>query len=710
MIFRELVRYGANPSDYARLSKYLPSSCPTEPAASRVKVFFVGDHHAGKSTLTEAIKIQAKSTGLARIINRVTKVTGIEPKTAGVIPHEVRSTNFGHVTLYDFAGHKEFYASHDSLVRNVVTGSSAAVFLLVTDLRMSDKEFRESIIFWLNFIDNRCSSLHNKPHIIIIGSHADEVKSKEEKSRKSNIVASLQSAMEFPGLHFNGYVAMNCCYAESSAMTGLCHSLANSCEDLRSKVVSTFRSHCFSVYLLDKFRDSPAVALNTVYHTIREESESKDVQLLDFVPHTLPDICSICEELNERGLILLVKNEASIENSWIILDQAVLLSRVTGTVFAPEGFREHRNLATSTGVVPFSKIRGAFPDLDTDMIARFLCHLEFCHEITDPEILQLLQGDHSHFATSVPTFDEKYFFFPALVSVGIESIVQMWEPKSLFAYHCGWLLQCSNPTQFLTPRFLHVLLLRLAFAFSFALDSQESRLDHPALQRKCRIWKNGLFWANRSGVEALVEVVDKTVTVLLRCLKGQEIDCVLLRSAIIQKVLSAKREFCPIVSTSESFILPEDATRYPLKPQSELSLVSCAEIAKAIASGERATLDTEGKLRTIEELLHFEPYYNLGVIMLQELFNENSPRVTQVVSHDFLNRLAKSAHSNNVAEILTRILSPHDPPLSDSSREMLRILQQWRSQKVGTYQTLRRELDNFSVFAGRNPLVSICIG
>ena len=705
---RELLRFGADPkSDYERCSQFLPSSCPAQPAGSAVKVFVVGDSGAGKTTLTEAIKIQARSTGVvARIVNRVTKVTGIELKTAGVIPHEVESTNFGHVTLYDFAGHKEFYASHDSLVRNVVTGSSVAVFLLVTDLRRSDKEFRESIICWLNFIDNRCSSLHNKPHIIIIGSHADEVQSKEEKSRKSNVVASLQSAMELPGLHFSRYITMNCCYGESYSMSDLRRLMKQSCKFLRSKVVSTFRSHCFFVYLIDKFRESTAVTLGEILNEIKLESK---LQLLDVVPcSTADEVCKICQEMNERGSVLFLKNETSIENSWIILDKAVLLTRVTGTVFAPEGFAQHRDLASSTGVVPFSKFATVFPNLNPNMIVQFLCHLEFCQEITDPEILHLLQGDHY----PTPTASEKYFFFPNLVNVeaqregeeisnGSVGTGPVWEHDAQFGYHCGWLLQCSKPGQFLMSRFLQILLLRLAFAFAMVPHAQEATSDLPTIKRKCRVWKHGIYWANRAGVEALIEVVDNSrrVTVMLCCLSGQEIDCIHLRSSIIRSIINAKRECCPKVATSEYFVLLSSACQYPLKPPSDLVLVSCPELATAVVMSEPAVLDTNNKARRIDTLLHYETYAHLGKTTLRELFNENSPMYTQVVSGAFL---AESSHINHVTESLVRMLTPHDSPVSESVQETVRILLSWRSQ---TYQALRKELDKFSVFAERNPLV-----
>ena len=140
---------------------------------------------------------------------------------------------------------------------------------------------------------------------------------------------------------------------------------------------------------------------------------------------------------------------------------------MTGTVFAPKDFKQYQNLASSTGVVPFSKISTHFPDLDADMIVHFLCHLEFCHNIADSEVLQLLHslGTSEPVATFDPT--ERFLFFPNLVSIEVPSGV--WESSPDFRYQCGWVLQCK-PGQFFTPRFLQVLLLRLAFSYALAPD------------------------------------------------------------------------------------------------------------------------------------------------------------------------------------------------------------------------------------------------
>ena len=717
-IIRELLRYGATP-DYQQWRWLLPSTCPKQPAQQAVKTFVVGDPGAGKSTLAKSL--QKESNVLSYVANQVLKVSGVDQKTAGIVPHDIESRTFGRLTLYDFAGQKEFYAGHDAVLRSAVSGSPAAVFLIVADLDNSDKEFEERIQYWLAFLENQGLSADPKPHVIIVCSHADQLK-KTAVEKKRSIVNSLSQSPAFSSFHYAGFVAMDCRYSVSASMSLLRQYLAKSCEQLRSKVEMSFRSHCFLIYLLDKFRECPAVHLSKVASTVA--SESANDQLTAFIPEDINGISHICDELNERGNLLFLQGSGASQSSWIILDRETLLSRVTGTVFAPKDFKQYKNLASSTGVVPFSKIPTHFPDLDSDMIVHFLCHLEFCHNIADSEVLQLLHslGDSEPAATINLT--EKFLFFPNLVSIEVPSGV--WESSLDFNHHCGWVLQCK-PGQFFTPRFLQVLLLRLAFSFALAPDVQQVTTsdlptlqqdvqqatcsDLPTLKRKCKVWKSGIYWANRSGVEALVEVGEgsKRVVVLLRCSKGTQVECAHLRSAVIGKILRVRSEFCRKVAIREFLLRPSDSKDYPLKPSSDLTLITTAELACTVMKAEQGVLDTAGNGISIANLLGFEPYAYLGERIIRELFDEQNPSYSEQVSDDFLYGIANKNyrtfdHVEKMLNLPAASVECHIyPAIPGPAHKMAHLLLCWRERSEGSRQCLRQTLDHFSVFAGRNP-------
>ena len=691
IILQELISNKANLAVfYQRHGKQLP--------AESVNTFVIGRQGSGKSTLSKALGQQSK--GLARLTSRVVKVTGVDEKTAGITPYDIHNDHFGHLALYDFAGHEEYYASHCTVIRSVTMGSSAVLFLLVADLRSSDTELRSTITYWLHFVKTECirNTVGPEPHVIIVGSFADKIKSKSELMKKHEVVKSLLSTPVFSGIHYSCFVTTNCCFSESSSMSDLRQNIAKSCEVLKTKAEMSFNSHCFFLYLLDKYRQCPAVTLDTI-HTRMQDNDGHKLQ--DFIPRTIPELCKACEDLNERGSILFVKKTEDVKGSWIILHKETLLSQVTGTVFAPEDLKEHKALATSTGVVPFTNITTHFPALDPQMVVDYMCYLEFCHEVVDREALQFLQAPTGSLAD--PT--TKYYFFPGLVHT--DAPPDVWKADPKFLYQSGWVLQCSQPHEFLSPRFLQILLLRLAFPFALALEQQ---VDHPALHRKCSVWKNGIYWANRDGVECLVEIAaTKNVHVMLRCLKGNDIHCVHLRSLVIHKILGTLEEFCPNVSTTDMIIHPSSVT-YPLKLYDKQTQYSLHEIATSVCEAKTSVVNEDGVLATLEELLSFEPYAHLGEHILRELFSEEKPHCDKEVTDEFLYRIADQVHEKK-EKFVKLFKSPatmlHErireaPP--GPTHEIARVFQLWRDRSDGTYQCLRKELDQFSVFGGRNPL------
>ena len=347
-IIKELIRFGANAKDvYFKL----PKQFSKRPAESATKVFTLGYPGAGKSTLTAALKVESGGA-MSHLVNRVVKVSGVQLRTAGIVPHSIESDRFGRITLYDFAGHEEFYAGHDTFLRSAISGNPAAVFIVVADLRESNEVFTQTLHYWLAFIQNQYSCTDSESHVIIVGSHADEVKSKtNEAAAKQKVIDSLLPTSAFSGLHYVGFVALNCCHAESSAMRKLRQILAQSCKTLKIKAEISCISHCFLLYLLDEFRKAPGITLHNILSTLQHKLESYEMSLRSYLPDSIPSLCKVCDDLNCRGNLLFLKNTQDIENSWVILDQEALLSHVSGTIFAPEGFKQHQDITTtSTGV------------------------------------------------------------------------------------------------------------------------------------------------------------------------------------------------------------------------------------------------------------------------------------------------------------------------------------------------------------------------
>jgi len=125
----------------------------------------------------------------------------------------------------------------------------------------------------------------------------------------------------------------------------------------------------------------------------------------------------------------------------VIIDRQALLSEINGTIFAPNNFKQHHDIATSTGVVPKSKVASVFAKkYNIDMILGVLTLFEFCHKINDSFTLSLIaDNDPSRdSAMAIVTGDESsenYYFFPALVRV--EHPTDVWQSSGPGQYRSG---------------------------------------------------------------------------------------------------------------------------------------------------------------------------------------------------------------------------------------------------------------------------------
>ena len=641
-----------------------------------VKMFVLGKSGTGKSTLSKSL--QSKRKGFSRFMSRYIKTRNVDKQTAGIVPYEIIQKMLGSVTIFDFAGDKMFYAGHDAVLCSSIANSPSIVLVMV-DLRDEMNEFRETLVYWLEFVKNRCTEQGPSPHLFLIGSHADQSKDVQEKSQ---LMKSLANSSKIDRFTFAGQLILDCRFAESSRMSELYTMLAQSCHTLRSSQALSFDNHCFLLFLLEKFKDRPALTLGTAIAKVMDAS--KDEIYWIFLKSR--NLLEICEQLNERGNILFMKNHSNPNNSWIILNKPILLSHVLGTIFAPEGFKQHCRIANSMGIVPLSNLVNLFPKVDSDLLTHFLSHMGFCQEI-DHRFLLCLQADDILCSSS-----ERYFLFPGLVQLSTPS--DLWQPASDRECHSGWVLQCSGPGQFFSFRFVQILLLRL-FTFASLDPSAYSQ------QRKCRIWKNGIAWTN-DGVDTIVEVVGKTVNFLQRCKQSEKLTMVHSRSTIIRTVFEIKEETCPKVCVHEFMVSPEDSNRYPLDLSKVVS-VTIEDLAQAVEQGESTVLVKDKNTLELECLLQFEPYADLGKEILQELFaTTNSEEVTE----QFLHRLVDVMQCKET--MFKAIMS--QPPSSEhqcsfkgsDNQDLFEILQAWRLSEQTKLQDIRDKLDHFSIFAGRN--------
>ena len=661
-----LLKYGANM--YEACKRYLPAECPKVPEEPAVSVFIVGNTGAGKSTLTESLRWD--TSGISGYLAPYIKVSA-EKKTAGITPHTISNRTIGKIQVYDLAGDEEFYSSHDAIISTSMSGPSSAVFILVVDLRMSAKEIKDTIQYWLNFLQAKIPRNHSQPpHLVCVGSHFDLAGNTREKIV---VFESFMPKARSFGFEVKGFIAMNCQYAESDGMKQLRKILATSYESLRLQESMTFQAHCFHVFLLSVVKENPAIQLTTVLQQSISCHKTSEKGVLRFLPTDLESLCSLCDQLSERNLVLFFRSTPALKESWIIVDQAALLSRVNGTLFAGQDFRTYRELATSTGVVPLSKITLEFKDLDSSMITQYLTHLHFCTELHQ-ETLKLFQPSTSFSPT------ERYFLFPSLVRELVPADV--WAPEEKYIQHSGWVIKCSNPEQFFTPRFLHLLLLRIAFRFAL---SHTPDTTHLTIHRSCSIWKNGIRWESEDLVCGLVEVSNhsRKVTILVRCQEAGKKNLLPLLSSIVREVLETKEEVCHNITITDYILPSEIATSFPIQADSRKSAITGLRLTDAIALSKPGVLNVCDSAVVMTSVLLFDPYATLNTKIVNERLCEDRSEHCQPIPRDIIDSIIENIQKSSFFVAASR--TGHEYP-SLVRQRLLQMVGKWGGGGCGDIQ------------------------
>ena len=174
-----------------------------------------------------------------------------------------------------------------------------------------------------------------------------------------------------------------------------------------------------------------------------------------------------------------------------------------------------------------------------------------------------------------------------------------------------------------------------------------------------------------------------------------------------RKIRKAKDKFCPMVKMSELFIHPSDV-KFPFTVTSDLKKYTIQELASTLATGEPCVMDRQGHCPLpVEELLFFEPYFGFHRELIQELF-EKDPE--ERVPEDFLARLAKQVYCRRT--LYEQMICP-DPSIHgdiqseiDPFRQCLQTFRALHRRIKPSYKNFHEQLDKFSIFGGRNPMVS----
>ena len=117
------------------------------------RVFVIGNPGAGKSSFVEAMKRESFFESFGRVSESTVPL-----HTAGIIPSIHTSQHYGRVLFYDFAGDPEYYSSHAAILENLASSKGDNIFIIVVNLKDDILAVRNTLHYWLSFIDYQCGS------------------------------------------------------------------------------------------------------------------------------------------------------------------------------------------------------------------------------------------------------------------------------------------------------------------------------------------------------------------------------------------------------------------------------------------------------------------------------------------------------------------------------------------------------------------------
>ena len=612
-IVAELIKYDCNPAAFDKDYKILEQISQKKLSdGSLTKVFVIGNKCVGKSTLIEALRNESQQNSFF--------TTQVTPHTAGIIPLVHHSEQYGRVLFYDFAGDPEYYSSHAAALERLLT-SSCHIFLLVEDFSEEEDAILRTLGYWLTFISYNSKDLQTKSQVIIVGSHADIIESKGEDSERKVCEVFTELSLEFrryhPYIEMVGYCSLDCRKSQSKGTENLYNLLKHCCfsssnDDNKSLSVG-------AVLLLGVLqRDFKGVIACEVSQICRH------IELTEmYLPQGVVTIYSYLQELNAQGVVLILGNREGLSEEWVILDVSEFLATVHKNLFSSSSLSHvcRMRSLSNLGLISESDLKNVLDRFDVKFLKQCLKYLQYCIELDDSEVLKKIFGNSYTTVVETNTSESsdifgristdntgennssahttncgsKLLFFPALLK-DIQRSSMDWFCKESHASCKGWYIGCDREYDYFPPRFLHVLLLRLAFNFTLPVYNRKQK-NSDLCSRRCSMWKSGIHWLMKTGVECVVEVVKQStgVVVMIKSVQECDADCACTFSEIVGKVLEAKQEFCHSLVAKEYLIDPDDMNKDFIPSIIGLHLFDMIDIEDALTENQRAVVSVCGQ-------------------------------------------------------------------------------------------------------------------
>eukprot|EP00731_Ephydatia_muelleri_P000478 Em0001g478a len=498
------------------------------------------------------------------------------------------------MTIYDLAGHREYYSSHSSILEHI-SNTTPSIFLLLVNLLLALKEITAQLYYWAAMIGNVCKNCSQQSSIIVVGTHADCISDEGKLVFLRTQIEQIASDAIKQHI-FVRFTALNVTSFRGEVFGSFISLLYSTIDDVRLRCPAiSLTCHVMYAFLNDKVpADQDVISLSQLLNLLSQE----DPKVL---PTDASEVSKHLKVLSGKGFIVFFESDTKLDDSWIVFRPEALLEKVNGVLFAPSNFEEHLPIASNTGLIPISVLKRHFPEpkYNIDMITQFLVRFELCQRITFASTSTNAQGALN--CTSCPDL-----FFPPLVSANRPDNVI---PDNAFI----WQICSTNINQSFSPRFLHVLVSRIAEKFPLPTVGPCLVTELKPYNRRCTVWSRGICWRSKEGFFTVIEMREDFQCLLCAVSTSNKsnIHYSQLILSVIKVIKVVCDEFCPSVSRVELITCPREATSdYVAAP------VECEALKEMLLNGMTTTTDWNGNMEVdISQWSKMEPQLShlLGV-------------------------------------------------------------------------------------------------
>ena len=614
-----------------------------------LNIFVIGNSGSGKSTLVKALSDKSSFFG------RFFTVKNVAPLTAGIVPTTINSRVFGSVNIYDFAG----------LLKQI----SHPLVLLTVDISLPLQTIKKQILYWVSVLSNSQNS-----HVVVIGSHADKVTSKEKSEVMTNVTTLLKGEKS---IKFCGFVPCDCRYSSSNVMGRLRHELSSLFKRIRRDLANGQSTDvnrlcaCLMYYLKYNIPEQPIITVSEVKRHINAHNNNSSTSLNQLEAQDL--LLQTCENLSSSGHLFFIPHahDENQENSILVLKNDIILDKVHACLTDIKN-----GLPNKFGILDENQLTDILKEqlkdvMEPEHAIKYLIFAQFCTEIAADQLISLPNGEGN----------STHYFFPNLVSASRPAVLlSLGEKKYTKLY--TWCLECTNARHFFTPRYLHTLFIQLI------------KCERNEVMSECKIWKNGILIVHSNGTRSIIEVTDQTtrVSLAIQCVEGYELQLVKQRSQLVTLIKSLVLKTCPNVEVKEFLLLSQ--SNYPPEKTAEILMakVACSVIESAayVSYKDRYGMTISDDNDALEhvlvtDLLFFDPFHIIKDEILRNVFAHHLS--------DNIVPLATVTRIHSAAETCRELQERFEDEAGQCRRDM-------------TYSQLYRELIKYSIFTDGKLYVS----